>query len=126
MGWKNGINRPDWEPSQNSRVCSLHFKESDYQVYSKDSQIRRKRSRPSEELQRKYLLPSAVPSFSRILESDPLKDSWIQSDEDQSHTEKMDTSISTLIENRNKMKKVKVEDSFSNNPWCVDDASAFL
>ena len=21
---------------------------------------------------------------------------------------------------------VKVEDSFSNNPWCVDDASAFL
>ena len=72
--WKHGINRPDWEPSQNSRVCSLHFKESDYQVYSKDSQIRRKRSRPSEELQRKYLLPSAVPSFSRILENDPLSE----------------------------------------------------
>ena len=68
--WKNSIKRPDWEPSLNSRVCSLHFKESDYQVYSKDSQIRRKRSRPSEELQRRYLLPDAVPSFSKISEED--------------------------------------------------------
>ena len=28
--------------------------------------------------------------------------------------------------NKIKSLKVKLEDTFSNNPWCVDDASAFL
>ena len=44
-------------------MCSLHFKEDDFQVESKDKQQRRKVKRDSEQLQRKFLLPDAVPSI---------------------------------------------------------------
>ena len=61
--WIQKIQRPDWEPTQNSTICSLHFKENDFQIYSQDLQTRRKESRLSEELLRKKLLPHAVPSL---------------------------------------------------------------
>ena len=61
--WKIGIQRPGWEPFPNSTVCSLHFIESDIQTNSTDSQTRRKRSRPSEKLQRLKLFPDAIPSI---------------------------------------------------------------
>ena len=35
-------------------------------------------------------------------------------------------SMSENDEGENEETIVKVEDSFSNNPWCVDDASVFL
>ena len=35
-------------------------------------------------------------------------------------------SMSENDEGENEESIVKVEDSFSNNPWCVDDASVFL
>ena len=31
-----------------------------------------------------------------------------------------------MVNDKSKNSKVKLEDTFSNNPWCVDDASAFL
>ena len=61
--WIRKIQRPDYEPTQNSTICSLHFKETDFQVYSQDLQVRRKESRLTEELLRKKLLPDAVPSI---------------------------------------------------------------
>ena len=38
----------------------------------------------------------------------------------------VDPILSENDEGENEESIVKVEDSFSNNPWCVDDASVFL
>ena len=68
--WKIKLQRPDWDPFPNSRICSVHFTESDFQIYSIDSKARRKKSGLSEKLQRLKLLPNAVPSiFSNIYAS---------------------------------------------------------
>ena len=60
--WIRNIPRQQWEPNDNSRVCSLHFKEGDFQVESKDKRERQKKARNNETLAKKVLLPDAVPS----------------------------------------------------------------
>ena len=61
--WLDKIQRPDYEPTQNSTVCSLHFEETDLQIYSQDVSIRRKKSRLTDKLLQKRLVPNAVPSL---------------------------------------------------------------
>ena len=61
--WKIRIQRPEWEPTPNSSICSLHFTENDIQINSIDSSSWRKKSRPNEKLQRLKLFPDAVPSI---------------------------------------------------------------
>ena len=113
--WKKCISKPDsWEATPNSRICSLHFVESDFQLYSTDSKRRRIKARSSEQLLRKKLLPNVVPSiFSTqpILKSSRLVES---------------TSKTDFNEIVTKQCYVKVEDIFPNNPWSVGDASYFL
>ena len=66
--WLRNIGRQDWEPSPNSSVCSLHFSENDFQIHSKDLKNRKKRSHSSDQIQKRILLPDAVPSiFSNFL-----------------------------------------------------------
>ena len=63
--WIRKIRREKQEPSNNSRVCSLHFKEDDFQAKSTDSNKKRKRRLFSEndnEIKKKVLKPDAVPS----------------------------------------------------------------
>lgn len=43
--WLRRINRADFIPSNNSRVCSKHFVESDFKNERQDSNVTRKRSR---------------------------------------------------------------------------------
>ena len=57
--WIRKIHR-DFTPSDSHRVCSLHFVESDFKTSSSDRNKRRKR--PHESLQRRYLSASAYPS----------------------------------------------------------------
>ena len=58
--WIKNIERPDWEPTPNSRVCSLHFKESDFQDGRKDKKLKWRKD-PTSKLKVKLLLPDAVP-----------------------------------------------------------------
>ena len=44
-------------------MCSLHFKEDDFQIESKDKKQRRIVEKDKEQLTRKKLLPDAVPSI---------------------------------------------------------------
>ena len=130
--WIRNVGRPnDWEPTPNSTICSLHFEENNYLVKSQDKNESRKRKNDGQ-LQRKTLRPDAVPT----LFSDMAK--GIQSSLDENHSESEDNivdtqeisvdpiSMSENDEGENEESVVKVEDSFSNNPWCVDDASVFL
>ena len=46
--WINAIRREDWKPSSSTRICSEHFKESDFQGNS---------------LVRRHLIKTAIPSI---------------------------------------------------------------
>lgn len=56
--WIRCIHR-DFTQNESHRVCSLHFRDSDFKLASTDSNTRRKRTTP---LQRRYLKPVAYPS----------------------------------------------------------------
>ena len=60
--WIRNIHRDDQEPTLNHRVCSLHFRDNDFQIDSKDKKINRK-ERPNDGLKKRVLLPDAVPSI---------------------------------------------------------------
>ena len=79
--WISKIPRVDWQPTHNSTICSLHFKETDFQIYSQDLQVRRKESRLTEELLRKKLLPDAVPSIFSKFPTFNLKKELVSTDE---------------------------------------------
>ena len=67
--WIRNIERPDWEPTPNSRVCSLHFKETDFQDGRKDKRLKWRKD-PTSKLKVKLLLPDAVPI---LFSSDEIK-----------------------------------------------------
>ena len=62
--WLKNIKRDNWEPFPNSHVCSLHFKEDDFQINSKDGNKYRKKplSWDCDKLVQRRLLPNAVPT----------------------------------------------------------------
>ena len=62
QNWKNAIPRADQEPNSNSKVCSLHFKASDFQIERKDTQLKYRKDKSRKEVKRKLLLPNSVPS----------------------------------------------------------------
>ena len=41
--WRKSINEKNVTPTENSRVCSIHFKESDFKKNSFDSNVRRRK-----------------------------------------------------------------------------------
>lgn len=51
--WIKNLHRENFVPTKYSRICSKHFKESDFSNESKDTNIRRKRKRNSIELHRR-------------------------------------------------------------------------
>ena len=63
--WIRNISRSDQEPNKNSRVCSIHFKATDFQAERTDKRFKSKKNsgvtRPAE-LQKRLLLQDAVPS----------------------------------------------------------------
>ena len=63
--WIRNISRSEQEPNDYSRVCSIHFKDSDFQTERTDKRFKSKKNsgqtRPAE-LQRRLLLQDAVPS----------------------------------------------------------------
>ena len=59
--WCNAINRNDFIPVQSSRICSLHFTDSCYELKSND--LSRYRKRNSTSLRRKYLKSNAMPTL---------------------------------------------------------------
>ena len=61
--WPENINRDNWEPTINSKICSLHFKEDCFQIESKDSNRHRKDRPAFDKLKLKKLLPNAVPTI---------------------------------------------------------------
>ncbi len=61
--WLRAIPRDQWEPSQNSRVCSRHFNDSDYVQASTDTNTSRKRKNPDGDLVLRRLKDDAVPSI---------------------------------------------------------------
>ena len=69
--WISKIPRVDWQPTHNSTVCSLHFKENDFQTETRDKNVSRNpKSRP---LQQRKLLPDAVPSIFSTFPSPKIK-----------------------------------------------------
>ena len=60
--WIKNVGRPNWEPTPNSTICSLHFEENNYLVKSQDKNESRKRKNDGQ-LQRKTLRPDAVPTL---------------------------------------------------------------
>ena len=62
QNWKTSIPRADQEPSKHSKVCSLHFKESDFQINRKDTQLKYRKDKSRNEMKLKVLLPDSVPS----------------------------------------------------------------
>ena len=66
------IQRENWEPLLNSHVCSLHFKEEDFQINSKDENKSRKKplSWDGDKIKQRRLLPDAVPT---IFSNSPLR-----------------------------------------------------
>lgn len=59
--WKRANPRKDFEPTEYSVMCSLHFKDCDFVTESKDSNPRRKKNRTEGKLCRRYLKDDAVP-----------------------------------------------------------------
>lgn len=60
--WLERNPRRNFTPSKYSRLCSLHFKESDFITTSQDSNPRRRRRDGAASLKVRYLKPDAVPS----------------------------------------------------------------
>ena len=60
--WKTAIPRADQEPNNYSKVCSLHFKESDFQINRKDTQLKYRKDKSRNEMKFKKLLPDSVPN----------------------------------------------------------------
>jgi len=58
--WIEAIPRADWEPSEHSRICSLHFDELDYETKRNDSNKHRK---TEAKLKNKQLKSDAVPRY---------------------------------------------------------------
>lgn len=65
--WIQRNPRNDFFPSKYSRLCSLHFEDSDFVTTSQDTNHRRRR-RASNRLKVRYLKPGAVPSIFPKLE----------------------------------------------------------
>ena len=63
--WLKAIHRMDYVPTSNSRVCSLHFVESDFKTSSTDMDCTRLKNRTSDKLALRLLKPTAVPSIFR-------------------------------------------------------------
>ena len=61
--WIRANPRKDFTPTNNSRMCSLHFAESDFVEQHCDSNSSRHKSFNSPQLQRRYLKKDAVPSI---------------------------------------------------------------
>ena len=62
--WLRRISRSNFTPSSNSRLCSLHFRESDFVAESLDTNITRRRIKSSNCTRAKrQLKPNAVPSI---------------------------------------------------------------
>jgi len=61
--WIRANPRKDFTPTKNSRLCSLHFAESDFVEQHCDSNATRRASFDSPQLQRRYLKKDAVPSI---------------------------------------------------------------
>ena len=72
LEWLKNIQRKNWEPLLNSHVCSLHFKEEDFQINSKDENKSRKKplSWNGDKIKQRRLLPDAVPT---IFSNSPLR-----------------------------------------------------
>jgi len=60
--WVRAKLRKDFVPSKHSKLCSLHFKPSDFVETHQDSNKSRQRTRDDEKLQRRHLKTDAVPS----------------------------------------------------------------
>ena len=58
--WANAIPRSEWEPTDHSRICSLHFDSSDYETVHKDTNKHRK---TDPELKNRRLKSTAVPRY---------------------------------------------------------------
>lgn len=58
--WTDAIPRAAWEPSEHSRICSLHFDASDYETDHKDSNKHRKKEI---QLKNKRLKSDAIPRY---------------------------------------------------------------
>lgn len=58
--WANAIPRKNWQPSKHSRICSLHFDDSDYVTDHQDSNAHRKRNH---KLKVRRLKVDAVPHY---------------------------------------------------------------
>ena len=61
--WLESNPRRNFTPSKYSRLCSLHFKETDFITTSQDSNPRRRRRGGAPNLKVRYLKPDAVPSI---------------------------------------------------------------
>jgi len=61
--WIRANPRKDFVPSKISKICSLHFADSDFIVQRTDSKDRRRRKHGSELLTYRYLKKDAVPSI---------------------------------------------------------------
>jgi len=61
--WTRATGRKDFVPTRYSKLCSLHFVESDFVEERRDSNAARRRKRLSMEMQRRYLKRDAVPSI---------------------------------------------------------------
>src|SRR3984885_5427352 len=60
--WIRANLRKDFQPTSNSGLCSLHFKESDFVEYSQDKNSRRVKQTGERLLCNRYLKKDAVPS----------------------------------------------------------------
>jgi len=61
--WNKANPRKDFEPSKHSRLCSLHFRPTDFVDVSNDSNGTRKKLHPGKQLSLRYLKKDAVPSI---------------------------------------------------------------
>ena len=71
--WLKNMQRENWEPLPNSHICSLHFKEEDFQIYSRDENKSRKKplSWDGDKIKQRKLLPNAIPTIFSNLSSTP-------------------------------------------------------
>jgi len=58
--WCEAIPRADWQPTDFSRICSLHFDNSDYFTEHQDSNKHRQKDSA---LKRRRLKPDAIPRY---------------------------------------------------------------